>query len=266
MRKILMSLAVIGAVASVVIGGTVAYFSDTETSTGNTLTAGSLYLEVNGQNSLQGPVVTIADMKPSQVRYSDPITLRVYNNPGKLWKHIKRATTCETNGVTEPECTEQNGIYVNGVCTGMTEDKNTLAAYTWFDLEKKVGTDASGNIIWETVIPGNIGMVDPDFTSCWIPLGTYGELGQVSEVIIRQSFHLDANVTNWAQSDKCTFEEEFMVTQTNAPDPVTSQNRVWNSTVQKCVDIEGTQYTNCTDGLDNDLDGLTDTADPGCQP
>ena len=39
MKKILISLAVVGAVGAVVAGATGAFFSDTETSTGNTFTA-----------------------------------------------------------------------------------------------------------------------------------------------------------------------------------------------------------------------------------
>ena len=46
-KKIILSLSVIGIVAAIAIGGTVAYFSDTETSTGNILVAGSLDLKVD---------------------------------------------------------------------------------------------------------------------------------------------------------------------------------------------------------------------------
>jgi predicted ribosomally synthesized peptide with SipW-like signal peptide len=46
-KRILISLSVIGAVAAIAVGGTIAYFSDTETSTGNTFTAGSLDLKVD---------------------------------------------------------------------------------------------------------------------------------------------------------------------------------------------------------------------------
>jgi len=47
MRKILISLSIIGVVAAVAIGVTVALFSDTETSAGNIFTAGSLDLKVD---------------------------------------------------------------------------------------------------------------------------------------------------------------------------------------------------------------------------
>ena len=50
MKKILgLSIAVL-LVTGLVVGGTLAYFSDTETSTGNLFTAGTIDLEVNGTN------------------------------------------------------------------------------------------------------------------------------------------------------------------------------------------------------------------------
>jgi len=46
-KKILISLTVIGVVAAIAIGGTIAYFNDTETSSGNIFTAGSIDLKVD---------------------------------------------------------------------------------------------------------------------------------------------------------------------------------------------------------------------------
>jgi len=46
-KKILISLTVIGVVAAIAIGGTIAYFNDTETSTGNIFIAGALDLKVD---------------------------------------------------------------------------------------------------------------------------------------------------------------------------------------------------------------------------
>lgn len=51
MKKILLSLAVIIVAAGAVIGGTVAFFNDTETSTGNVFTAGMSDLTVDSQGS-----------------------------------------------------------------------------------------------------------------------------------------------------------------------------------------------------------------------
>jgi len=46
-KKIIISLGIIGIVAAAVIGGTIAYFNDTETSTGNIFVAGSIDLKVD---------------------------------------------------------------------------------------------------------------------------------------------------------------------------------------------------------------------------
>src|SRR3990167_1862353 len=49
MKKILLSLSMIAVVGVVVAGATGAFFSDTETSTGNTFTAGAIDLKVDSQ-------------------------------------------------------------------------------------------------------------------------------------------------------------------------------------------------------------------------
>ncbi len=68
MRKILISLTVIGIVSAIAIGRTVAYFSDTETSSGNTITAGVLDLKIRDQDEPYRDGVTATwtatDVKP----------------------------------------------------------------------------------------------------------------------------------------------------------------------------------------------------------
>ena len=49
--KILLSVASIAVAAALLVGATFAYFSDSATSTGNTLTAGTLDIEITDQNS-----------------------------------------------------------------------------------------------------------------------------------------------------------------------------------------------------------------------
>ncbi len=72
MKKIILSLAIVGIVGAVAIGGTIAYFSDTETSTGNTFTAGTLDLKTY-TNDWANPIyvdspltvhITRGDLKP----------------------------------------------------------------------------------------------------------------------------------------------------------------------------------------------------------
>lgn len=54
-----MSLSVIAAAAAVVIGGTSAFFSDTETSTGNTFTAGAIDLKVDSQQHYNNAICVV---------------------------------------------------------------------------------------------------------------------------------------------------------------------------------------------------------------
>ncbi len=50
MKRILVSLSIIAAVAAIVVGGTIAFFSDVEKSTGNTFTAGIIDIELDDRD------------------------------------------------------------------------------------------------------------------------------------------------------------------------------------------------------------------------
>ncbi len=74
MKKIVFSLAIIAAVGAVVVGATTAYFSDTETSTGNTFAAGTLNLTVDGNDGANTLKFTVTDANPG-ASGSDTYTL-----------------------------------------------------------------------------------------------------------------------------------------------------------------------------------------------
>lgn len=63
MKKVLLSLSMITVVAVAAIGATGAFFSDTETSTGNTFTAGAIDLKVDSQQHYNG-MVCLRDILP----------------------------------------------------------------------------------------------------------------------------------------------------------------------------------------------------------
>lgn len=232
----------IAAVAAIAVGATTAFFSDTETSAGNVITAGSLDLKVNGFNTPIPAVVTISDLKPSETWWSGPITLEVFNNPGKLYKHIVNEPNdpigCETVTVREPECVDQGGQWIGGRCVELDpdDDDNYFPRVTWFDLAKWTDLDGDDGIDeneWNVLIADEEVTVH-DIASHWMYLGTYGEREQNNKVTIRQSFHLDgAQAGNAYQSDSCVFKEEFMVLQTNAPHPANCVN-VTESDEQDC--------------------------------
>ena len=93
MKTILMSVMAIAIVVGLVGVGTFAYFSDTETSTGNTFTAGTLDLAVGDpedpgvfQNPWESVEIVVTDMKPSETHYAKETLKNVGNNPFKVWK------------------------------------------------------------------------------------------------------------------------------------------------------------------------------------
>jgi len=83
------------------MGGAFAYFSDTETSEGNTFTAGTIDLALDGENPKTGPIFTFSDVKPCEDL--EPISIKlenVGNNEGVLYTCIKYD---EADKYAEPE-------------------------------------------------------------------------------------------------------------------------------------------------------------------
>jgi predicted ribosomally synthesized peptide with SipW-like signal peptide len=105
-KKILISLSVIGAAAAIAIGATVAYFSDTETSTGNTFTTGTLDLKVNNQDDPVVIHITRINLIPYprwSHNYGGDFTVRNTGSiPGQVWMEIKNIKNYE-NDCLDPE-------------------------------------------------------------------------------------------------------------------------------------------------------------------
>ena len=124
MKKIIISLAVIGVVSAIVIGGTVAYFSDTEVSLDNILTAGAIDLKISNEsyvsNKTTGELEASAntswlskdlteiekffnftDLKPGDIG-EDTIDIIVDNNDAWVCATIV-LTSNSDNTCTEPE-------------------------------------------------------------------------------------------------------------------------------------------------------------------
>lgn len=133
MKKILISLSIMGAVAAVVVGATTAFFSDTETSTGNTFTAGAIDLKIDNTSYLNGVLqdgrnetanttwqlsdltgqlfFDFADLKPGDWG-EDTISLHVFSNDAWACMNIQqtadRDVTCN-----DPE-NEAEGYDITG--------------------------------------------------------------------------------------------------------------------------------------------------------
>lgn len=101
-RRIAVSVLMIGLVASLVGLGTAALFTDTETSAGNTFTAGTLNLEAGGFGT-QPMTIVVANMKPGDKTPNYRWVLRNTGTlPGRVSVTFSPMINRE-NGVNRPE-------------------------------------------------------------------------------------------------------------------------------------------------------------------
>ena len=77
----------IALVVAVVAGATTSFFSDKETSVGNTFTAGTIDISVDGENPWNTSWENYLD-KPCQVNYMIFRIKNVGENPARIWKHL----------------------------------------------------------------------------------------------------------------------------------------------------------------------------------
>jgi len=193
----------VAVIIALVTTGTWAFFSDTEESTDNTFTAGTIDLEVNTENPWTSAAVTteLDDVKPCEVRWVEITLKNVGENPMDVWKMI-RDVTCAENGIIEPE----QAWYTANPGLSPKNDIDTVIIY---DLE----IDA----VMEIEETEDL-MINPDIADYYIYLGT---LAKDATMVVRQSYHMAGDTGNWAQSDTMTFTIEFFAQQTvgNAPSP-----------------------------------------------
>jgi predicted ribosomally synthesized peptide with SipW-like signal peptide len=217
--KIIVSLATILVVGAAAIGGTVAYFSDVETSTGNTFTAGTIDIAVDSENPwVSNGDYTFADMKPGQIEYSNFTIKNVGTNPVNLVKKVTLDTTLtedeKENGINEPECAQYGGTWSGNACSGGTA-VNNLEAVIKYDLSVKVyADDIATTPMWEQVLY-KVNGTGTDATLLSL-LGSDMALGMVpvgGRMDVVESYHMDAVAGNEYQSDKMKFDITLTGTQ-----------------------------------------------------
>ncbi len=107
MKRILISLMTIAVVGALIGGGIYAYFSDTETSTGNTFAAGTLDLNLDGGN-INVVKFTVNDVKPGDSGGGTWTVANVGNMDGYL--DLESISVSEDIGsTTDPELADEGG-------------------------------------------------------------------------------------------------------------------------------------------------------------
>ena len=228
MRTLLISLVAVALVGGLVGGGLFAYFSDTESSEGNTFQAGTIDIKtvihtvpVDGGDSgtqvwcVDGDGEVCLDMKPCQTGYLVFLIANVGQNPADIWKQIKNVQ-CTEGLNPEPE---QQWYTDNG-----PTDKNDIDTVIKFDLWFENDNDPDDHEF--NPDQGDIMYIDEadGFTVADVEdHGIYlGELAPGAIMHIVQSFHMDFLTENWAQGDVMEFDEDYIALQTVGNPPIPS--------------------------------------------
>jgi len=211
MRKILFSILTIGLVASVAFGATRALFADTETSEGNTFSAGTLDLKVDDKDDPNVVHVTLTNMKPGDTASYQWILSNAGNLAGKPWIEITNLKNYE-NGCNEPELDVPDST-----CDDPGLGDGELGEYLMMQLNA----------------PGDVGYVYPHGPSCiagrQCPVNYWSSLGRIDEVIDGQvwdtiapssslapmvlEFEIPTSAGNIIQSDSVEFDIIFHLDQ-----------------------------------------------------
>ncbi len=211
MKKIIISLSLISLVAVAVIGVTRAYFSDTETSTGNTLTAGTIDISVDGQNPWTKNY-SLGDLKPGE---SKTLTLNVKNegaNAVNVYKKIYNMAG--TGGSDNYNCSLINPAWVNSASSepecqaeaGTAVDN--IQSQIIYDLSVEVYNSLDVKTWWQTIYTDsqNKKLSDVYVNDSYVSLGMIPVGGHM---LVKQSYHFDSAAGNEYQGDTLTFDMEI---------------------------------------------------------
>jgi spore coat-associated protein N len=220
-KKILFSIMTIALVGALIGGGIYAYFSDVETSTGNTFTAGTLNLKV-GDDDPTTVSIAVADLKPTDTDNAATwLTKNIGSINGTLDVAIGAITNNE-NSLTEPE--DAAGDTTSGATEG--ELGGFLKVAIWLDVDESDAWN-SGDIALKsdgtTLTNGGSDTLPYDY------LDNYGGHSHSSVItmtaddsgaggtdefqfMVDYDFPSDAN-DNRAQSDSAVFDVTFTLNQ-----------------------------------------------------
>ena len=184
MKKVLISLMTIALVSLMMVGGAFAAFSDTETSRGNVITAGTLDLVVNGDNPLQSTLVTLNNVCPGDYREVEVQLTNEGSQPGNAWLMFTELI-CSTGAYIEPEKEAEGETPIDDLCSKIVVSVNGEVQGTLAELE-------------DDAIP--LGLLEPD-----------GNSGAGMTVVL--GFLLMEDTSNVYQGDVCEFTLVFGLNQ-----------------------------------------------------
>lgn len=186
MKKILVLCLALCLVIGLVGAGVTANFSDTDTSSGNTFTAGTMDIGVwNGTDYVNDPGAVLAFGNLAPCQQQEPINVWVKNKgslSGDVYVHVASVTDTN-NGTTDAEAEAGNTT-------------NAISTKLWIKISW------NGTVVKEDLLS--------NLVCQWIKIGSLApeETGYVDFYA-----HLDASADNNYQSDKSTAAIDFVLSQ-----------------------------------------------------
>jgi predicted ribosomally synthesized peptide with SipW-like signal peptide len=198
-KRVIVSLMSILVVAMLMGGGSFAYFSDTETSTSNTIQAAVWDFTENPIDPPEFPLL-IENAKPCEEYQAIVAVNSLVSHELPIWLRV-------TNIVTDDGINSEPEEAAGGV--GVYDIDNRIS----FDLG--LDTDLDGQVD-EVLIAFERNIKLGDVEGYYIPLGAWGDHQTIN---VHLSFHLQSDTPNQYQGDRCTFDYEFFSTSGPAPSP-----------------------------------------------
>jgi len=216
MKKILGLTIAALLVMGLVGGGTWAYFTDVETSTGNTFAAGTLDLEVDTENPWTSTAITGPVMEPGEILTPVNIDCKnVGSLPGDLYMQITAVLGVGganmapyTQASSEPEYDAETGTYTAGTPNNDNTPKD--------DIDTVIELSCENATVGITGIDGV--KLDVAGAAGWKLV----EAGLATDATVTVDFGatLDgAATTNEYQGDTVSFTIEFQIVQAGQPSP-----------------------------------------------
>jgi predicted ribosomally synthesized peptide with SipW-like signal peptide len=207
-KKILVSMMVIGLVAALAGAGLYAYFSDTETSSGNTFTAGTLDLILGGSTL----PFSVSNTYPG-ASGKDNVTLR---NGGSL----PGVLDVKVTNVTNTGALDRSPTVTGEFCDHSGDLGGALEIAIWLDIDND---GLRGSSDFGLNYTG--GIYDPSVGLQYAPLNNYNNTvwnnirtmasSDVDTFIIE--WQIPGTVGNAIQGDMVTFDVVFQLRQSGAP-------------------------------------------------
>lgn len=212
-KRVLYGVMGMALVALLVGGGTYAYFSDTETSTGNTFSAGTLKLTVGSAGTLP---LAFNSLKPGDTgTLADPWRI---NNTGTIAGNLTiacGAITNNENGLTEPEKdaddTGEPGELGANLTVAFWIDSNADNTWGAGDYYLTTTGGKTGYNSEASLPPEAYAHLNDYDGKTWADLTTI--TGGASAGTFHVEYDLPWGTGNEVQSDTCTFDLTFRLEQ-----------------------------------------------------